>query len=328
MQLSKEETKHPDLLFMRFQVQSLELGTKSGFIIHNPQTFESPIKIDVGKVFVLNSLYSSNFVIYLGESEEESSENQVTIFHLQSQQAIDTLSFKKPILNLQQNKELLILVFPEKVKIFRFSDRKLMKKLPIKSKKGICELTRSEKNILAFPETTQKGNVRLFDGKKLENLGIINAHETQISCLAFNSNGTMLATTSQKGTTVKIFDVKSKQMIVKFKRGRNMAIIYSICFSENGKFLALTSNRGSLHVFKIPEKTSSGSITRLFGKPLSVSFSVCKLLKNIPTICSFSEDGSQIYAIDSNGKFSFFSFNSRNGKETALTKTIELFEND
>lgn len=51
---------------------------------------------------------------------------------------------------------------------------------------------------LAYPSKNQSGEVCLFDAQKLENWLTISAHDNPLASMTFDSNGTKLATASQK----------------------------------------------------------------------------------------------------------------------------------
>lgn len=83
--------------------------------------------------------------------------------------------------------------------------------------KGIVALSPIDQCVLAFPHTT-KGVVRveLLDANKSH---LINAHEGNINCIALNMDGTRLATASEKGTLIRVFDTTTGQKLQEVRRG-------------------------------------------------------------------------------------------------------------
>jgi autophagy-related protein 18 len=72
---------------------------------------------------------------------------------------------------------------------------------------GICALSSSSESLIAYPESEDTGGVVLFDGIQLEVLSTIRAHKTAITNLAIDSKANLLATTSVRGTIVRVFDI-------------------------------------------------------------------------------------------------------------------------
>ena len=80
--------------------------------------------------------------------------------------------------------------------------------------------------MLACPSIT-RGHVRveLYDARKST---LIPAHEAELGAIALNLSGTRLATSSEKGTLVRVFDTGSGQMLKELRRGTERAEIQSI----------------------------------------------------------------------------------------------------
>lgn len=63
------------------------------------------------------------------------------------------------------------------------------------------------------------GEVRI-DHYKQNNSYPLAAHTTNITQLVLNQSGTRLATASERGTVVRVFDTSTKNLIAEFRRGR------------------------------------------------------------------------------------------------------------
>jgi len=85
----------------------------------------------------------------------------------------------------------------------------------------------------------------------LKKTQLIPAHETALACFALNYDGTKLATASEKGTLIRIFDTASGTTLQELRRGADRADIWSICFNSTSQWLAVSSDKGTIHVFSL-----------------------------------------------------------------------------
>jgi len=89
---------------------------------------------------------------------------------------------------------------------------------------------------------------------------IIQAHDHPVSQICLSEDGTRLATTSERGTKVRLFDTATCNALQEFTRGSYGATISSISFNSQATILILTSNTGTIHLFSCEptEPQSSG----------------------------------------------------------------------
>lgn len=114
-----------------------------------------------------------------------------------------------------------------------------------------------EAAVLACPGL-KNGNVHveLYDKGQTS---IIPAHNNPLSQLALNSDGSLLVTCSDKGTLVRVFDTESGTQIKEFRRGATKAEIYSLAFNANSTAVVVSSERGTIHIYGLPPRTSEQS---------------------------------------------------------------------
>lgn len=148
--------------------------------------------------------------------------------------------------------------------------------------KAICALSpSSEPCYLAYPSPVPSpnspfsasgsshnspGDVLIFDLLSLSVTNIIQAHKTPISSLSLNSNGSLLATASDKGTVIRVFSVPGAQKLYQFRRGTYNAKIYSIAFNAVSTLLAVSSDTETVHIFKLGQGGQSS-----MGKPARIN---------------------------------------------------------
>lgn len=53
----------------------------------------------------------------------------------------------------------------------------------------------------------------------------IPAHKSEIACLALNQQGTRIATASNKGTLIRVWDSTTRQQLVELRRGSDNAYL-------------------------------------------------------------------------------------------------------
>ena len=78
-------------------------------------------------------------------------------------------------------------------------------------------------------------------------------HESKIAFLALNNSGSLLATASDKGTLIRIFNTLTGDFLNELRRGKDKAEIYSICFNYTSNLLACCSERKTVHIFSLIE---------------------------------------------------------------------------
>ncbi|KAJ3511503.1 hypothetical protein NLJ89_g4065 [Agrocybe chaxingu] len=90
-------------------------------------------------------------------------------------------------------------------------------------------------------------------------VSIIAAHATALTTLSIPASGRLLATTSTRGTLVRIWDSVTGKLVREFRRGTDKADIYGVAFRPDEQELCVWSDKGTVHVFTL---LVSGSTNR------------------------------------------------------------------
>lgn len=69
--------------------------------------------------------------------------------------------------------------------------------------------------------------------------------------MALNRNGELLATASEKGTLVRVWNTSKGKAVCIFRRGADKAEIRDLQFSKNNTFMSVSSDHATIHLFKI-----------------------------------------------------------------------------
>jgi len=75
--------------------------------------------------------------------------------------------------------------------------------------------------------------------------------------LALNFQGTILATSSDKGTLIRIWKTEDCTCLQEVRRGTDRAEIYSLTIDKNSKWIACSSDKGTIHLFAIDQSNKA-----------------------------------------------------------------------
>lgn len=117
-------------------------------------------------------------------------------------------------------------------------------------------------NSTHIPPTS--GEVLIFDAAEQENVNVIEAHKSPLSCLTMNHDGTMLATASDKGTIIRVFSIPDGQKLYQFRRGSMPSRIFSMSFNLASTLLCVSSATDTIHLFKLGPQSNPPD-----GRPVS-----------------------------------------------------------
>lgn len=79
---------------------------------------------------------------------------------------------------------------------------------------------------------------------------MIPAHDSPLAALGFNPTGTRLATASEKGTVIRVFNVADGVKLFEFRRGVKRCVnISSLVFSMDSAYLCCSSNTETVIIF-------------------------------------------------------------------------------
>lgn len=105
------------------------------------------------------------------------------------------------------------------------------------------------------------GHVMLFDANDMQEVKVIPAHQAPLSCIAMNKEGTLLATASEKGTVIRVFELPSARKLYQFRRGSMPARIHCMSFNAVSSLLCVSSATETIHIFRLsPSETDTNGI--------------------------------------------------------------------
>ncbi|KAF2451371.1 WD40 repeat-like protein [Karstenula rhodostoma CBS 690.94] len=300
----------------------LGVGTTKGYRIYATDSFYKTSESREGDVSSLEMLFSTSLVALT------LSPRILRVHNIKRHSTICEMTFRTAILAIRLNRKRLVVVLETELYIYDIGNLELIKTEPTSpNPNAICALSpSSENNYIAFPTPSpappapfqppshappkpehtapERGEVLVYDATKLEPVNVIQAHNSPLSCIAMNSEGTLLATASEKGTIIRVFSVPGGEKLYQFRRGSIPSRIYSMSFNSASTLLCVSSASDTVHIFKlgVPHKNRSSSISSGSGKPASSRGRSSSRASEEPAEVYAREDGSTAEASEPDRK--------------------------
>ena len=228
------------------------VGTNTGFRIYNCDPFKETFRRDFtsGGIGVVEMLFRCNILALVGGGEmPRYPPNKVMIWDDHQNRNIGELSFRSPVKAVKLRRDRVVVVLERKIYVYNFHDLKLIDHIDtIQNPHGLCALCPNSNNTILACPGPEKGTVHLelYDVRKNK---VLVAHESDLACISLNLDGTRLATASDKGTLIRIFDTSNYTMLQELRRGMDRARILSIAFNAASQYVACSSDHGTVHVW-------------------------------------------------------------------------------
>ncbi|XP_009437341.1 WD repeat domain phosphoinositide-interacting protein 4 isoform X5 [Gorilla gorilla gorilla] len=294
---------------------------ETGVRIYNVEPLMEKGHLDheqVGSMGLVEMLHRSNLLALVGGgSSPKFSEISAVLIWDDAREGKDSkeklvleFTFTKPVLSVRMRHDKIVIVLKNRIYVYSFPDnpRKLFEfdtrdnpkaahPTPHLHTLGLCDLCPSlEKQLLVFP------------GHKCGSLQLV--------------PGTVVASASQKGTLIRLFDTQSKEKLVELRRGTDPATLYCINFSHDSSFLCASSDKGTVHIFALKDTRLNrrsalarvGKVGPMIGQYVDSQWSLASF--TVPAesacICAFGRNTSKnvnsVIAICVDGTFHKYVF--------------------
>uniref|UniRef100_A0A182QSU5 Autophagy-related protein 18 n=1 Tax=Anopheles farauti TaxID=69004 RepID=A0A182QSU5_9DIPT len=200
---------------------------------------------------IAERLFSSSLVAVVTASEP----NKLKVCHFKKGAEICNYGYPSEILSVKLNRSRLVVCLVDSIYIHNIRDMRLLHSIKnmAPNPSGLCTL--SLLSHLAYPVSTECGELQIFDAANQMRRLKLKAHDSPLSALNFSYNGVLLATASEKGTVIRVFCVKNGQRVHEFRRGvKRHVSIGSLNFSTCASFVVVSSNTETVHIFRIDPK--------------------------------------------------------------------------
>ncbi|KAK4774692.1 hypothetical protein SAY86_009627 [Trapa natans] len=256
----------PEFLHLSFNQDfcCFAAGTDRGFKIYNCDPFREIFRRDFGGntvgggIGIVEMLFRCNILALVGRGPNpQYSPHKVMIWDDHQSRCIGELSFRSEVRSVRLRRDRIVVVLEQKVFLYNFADLKLLHQIEtIANPKGLCVVSQTVESLVLVCPGLMKGQVRI-EHYATKRTKFVIAHDSRIACFALSQDGMLLATASTKGTLVRIFNTVDGTLLQEVRRGADRAEIYSLAFSPTAQWLAVSSDKGTIHVFGL--KVNAGS---------------------------------------------------------------------
>ncbi|KAJ5071085.1 wd-repeat protein interacting with phosphoinosides wipi -related [Anaeramoeba ignava] len=299
--------------FDNFDSDFFGVGTETGFKIFRVASAEYCFQRETKTPVKLFSLLSrSNIFAFVGDgSKKDFPSNKVCIWDDFKMKIVAELIFRENIFGIYFSSDKFIVV--TNTETFVLELKTLKQELAIKTQPnplGCCSVTGGRDNLTLVIPSQNEGYVKIirFKNDNQPTISELKAHEHAISKIEISSDAKLLATASQKGTIIRVFDIEANQKICELRRGKNTAEIYSMCFGRDNELLAVTSSSSTIHIFEIgansKKDTKKSSWFGMSTKEIKSSYKSHLEKSGIFHISCFNKNNLNVIFVDG----SFFEF--------------------
>lgn len=243
------------------KVSHISVSTDQGFIIFSIENELEKQKIHYnigGSVGISKMFGKTNINILIGSHFKSfKSKDVFVMWDGHQNQSILEIDMKEPIKNALINKTHLFAILEKKICLFDWKGRLLETKSTFANDKGLCTMSLDGKSVATLG--LNKGDVAVWR-YELNTYLELKAHNNCIDAIALSSDGAYIATASEVGTLIRVFDTITGLKKYEFRRGTNYAQVYDLCFNDNATLLACSSNNGTIHIWDLyndPETTKN-----------------------------------------------------------------------
>jgi WD40 repeat protein len=258
--------------------------------------------------------------------------NKVIIWDENLEKEICELRFNTNVKNVKLINEKIIVVCQNKIHIINLKNFEFIKSIETADNENgvICVANKDGNILIAFPEKEMNGSKGIIKIKLFDNLindfttineNLLTAHSAPLVCLEFNIDSTIIASASENGTLIRLFKTNEDNKKKEFRRGADKANILSISFDKETKFLACSSDKGTIHIFKIDIQNKKNFISIWY---FNDNKSIAQFRLKEIGYCRLAEDNS-IILISFEGNYLKAIFNPTRGGECYNQSKISLY---
>ena len=330
------------------------IGTEKGFIIYKSSPLNDyyirNLEGGIGHIAMFNN---SNILGLVGGGKRPfSSLNKLVIYNDATSKVVFEITVDFKIKLVKVKNSLIVISGKNSIKVYYYDslenimNYQEIDSIPVpESKNNLLSINLDPvQNILAYlTKNTGEIIIKTYPSKNNENNNIISraktsinpikkisAHQTEITVMALNHKGDLIASCSQKGSIIKLFSTITGNLLKELRRGTDSAEIYSLNFNKTSQYVLCSSSKGTIHIFNVKKnkevknpKSFLSSIAPLINMQNSIldnewSFAQYHIDCKRNNIANFYGDDNSIIVLTEEGMYYRASLNVKGGECTTL----------
>lgn len=231
----------------------ISCGTTDGFIIYNIDPFKVRYQQKFGKgIGIAEIYYTSNLIALVGGGDNpQFPTNKLVIWDDYRGQMIADVDAEHVIHAVKFNKDIFAIVCLNRVILYHFQNMQLLEKIDTyDNPRGACAVSTKEDCKIVVTPGTKPGYVNVYN-YETRTSKTFKCHDSPVTCLSLNNDATKIATASEQGTLVRVFDLPTQTKFRELRRGSDSCEVYGIHFSKDSRCLSVTSSKNTVHVFSL-----------------------------------------------------------------------------
>jgi len=312
----------------------ISIGTNCGYKIIQMSPLLIHEKNLLGGILHCELSYRSNLLALVGGGKiPKFNPKKVVIYNDLEECVENEFKFSTPVLNVKFKKTYIFIVCEKKIYVFNITTTQNVDAFDtIINKRGIIAINGSEEiTIMAFPieleedepNKQKKGYVGVKNYKTKKYFTLL-VHEEQVSYMEMDYNGLLLATVNSKGNIIRIHNLLDKTLVFECNRGIGKAIVNYICFDPEYNYIGITSNKGTIHLWKLDdiiekEINNEGVNYKVkTNKGYKTDTSFAKIKINKPNCIFCFRPGKTLLIISQDEKYYLAKFDQKGGTYNAI----------
>lgn len=231
-----------------------------------------------GGIAVVAMLWCTNVLGLVGGGDRPAfAPTKVMMWDDHRNQCFAELHFRSAVRGVRMVREAIAVATDDRVYVYDFGTlQQLHRAETTHNPKGVLALAAGPRGLVVAHPSARACHVSVRVGGVPV---LVRAHRNPVAHMALDPTGLRLATVSERGTVVRVWDTATGDLVAEMRRGKDRADVCCLAFSRDADWLCLSSDRDTVHVFHVPScrsvATPSGADDDNYHRKPRASSSSC-----------------------------------------------------